>query len=64
MKLYKYQGPVLDYYSNRVRCDNFVAFTHASSVEDALQHFKRQYCKQYGLNASKATVKLKREYVK
>ena len=63
MKLYKYDGPVLDQFKNRVRCDKFVAFTHASSNQDALQHFKRQYLKAHNLTPS-ASVRLKLEYVK
>lgn len=63
MKLYKYDGPVLDQFKNRVRCDKFVAFTHASSKEDALQHFKRQYLKTHNLTPS-ASVRLKLDYIK
>lgn len=62
MKLYKYDGPVLDLYKNRTRCDRFVAYTHASSVKDALQHFKRQYCKAHNL-VSSAPVRLKEDYI-
>lgn len=63
MRLFKYSGPVVDKYSNRVRCNSFVAFTHAASVKEALINFKVQYCKMYGLTLS-APVKLKEKYVK
>ncbi len=63
MRLYKYSGPVIDKYSKRVRCNSFVAFTHAASTEESLVNFKSQYCKMYGLNISRSPIQLKEKYV-
>lgn len=64
MRLYKYSGPVIDKYSKRVRCNSFVAFTHASSIKEALVNFKSQYCKMYNLSVSNNPIMLKENYVK
>ena len=63
MKIYKYDGPVLDQFKNKIRCDKFVTYTHAASPQDALQHFKRQYLKAHNLSCT-ASVRLKLDYVK